>query len=297
MKLQIEVPGSDFQPFWKPEMTHEDYHADKTAVGNSNLKTILKSGQSFVSAMTTVKEQTEPMRFGTLAHMAILEGQKFLDRYIVMPEFWGFTQKGEKTNNANCKEVKDAKARWEMEQAPGAVIVTQEERDDLIGMIESVIKHPDAFNILKDGQTEISGYYADPVTGIKCKIRPDFLSLNLGVLADVKTTTDCSIEEFSKTIWNLRYDFQMGQYCEGSSIISKKKIEFGTFIVVEKKPPYEVAVYIADDLCMEIGQLDYRRALDQLKFEMESGWQRYQMGMQNISLPFYAVQKYQIGGV
>lgn len=287
------IVGEDFEPHWQPDLSDVEYHADKSAVGSSSVRQMLRSPKAFLHSFLNGSEPTDPMKFGTLAHMAILEGDKFRERYVVMPEFVGYTKTGERTTNPNATDIKIQKAQWLESVGPDAVIVTTEERDHLFGMIESVVNHKDAFALLKDGKTEISGYYRDPETGIKCKIRPDFLGFNLGVLADVKTTTDCDMSAFSKSIGNLQYHVQMAMYCEGASIISGKKIEFPAYIAIEKKAPYEVEVYVADEAMMEIGTMEYHKALRALRKAIDTDTWTRPSGLKNIGLPHWFIQNYQ----
>ena len=293
-KLLLETPGPDFEPHWVYELDESAYHADRTAVSSTSLRAILKSPKTFWSQFVDGigKEETDAMKFGRLAHMAILEGEKFKERYRVMPRFSGLTKDGRESEQSG--EARDKRKAWLADQPPGAVVVTEEERDQLLGMIDSVLAHPVASELLKNGGTEVSGYYVDPKTGVKCRIRTDFLSFDGDTLVDVKTTLDCSIQEFSKQVWNRRWDFQLAMYSAGVEAITKQKPKQEVFIAIEKVPPYEVAVYVADDVLMTIGRVDYRRALDKLHACIQANrWEGYSDGIQNLFLPKYVLDMYE----
>lgn len=273
----IEI-NPELTPSWRDDLSNDAYHADKTAVSSSSLKLVLKSPLSFknhfIDGVRT--EPTKAMVFGTLVHTAVLEGMDFLRNYFIVPDF------GDLRSSKNRAK----RDEWTASLPFGAQVVTEQEMRDIEGMLNAVLRHKDAMRLLKDGVTEVSGYYADPVTGIKCRIRPDFLGENLGVLADLKTTVSCTLDDFSRAIWSYRYDFQMAMYAEGIRVITGQKIKYPAFIAVEKTPPYEVAVYVADDGMMDYGLTDYRRALDTLKKSLDSDvWPGYQEGVQNIALP------------
>jgi hypothetical protein len=278
---------------WKPDMPAEIYHADRDSVSSTALRKILKSPKSFYNyAIEGVRtEPTDAMKFGTLVHQVILEGADFLKKYVVAPPFVGYTKDGRESSQS--KEAREAKAAWYAEQAElGSVIVTQQEFDDIRGMLDAIIEHPDAFTLLKDGVTEVSGYYRDPETGILCRIRPDFYSSALRAIVDLKTTQDVSEEEFARSIWNYRYDFQMAMYGEGVSILEQVKVEFHAFIAIEKVKPYEVAVYHADATILEKGAEDYHRALRRLETCIKTNeWPGYQRGITNIALPSWALNR------
>jgi PDDEXK-like domain of unknown function (DUF3799) len=271
---------AEFKPHWKEGLPNEEYHADKNSVSSSGLRKILKSPRSFKTYLDSPPDDpTDAQAFGTLVHQVVLEGPEFLKRYVVAPDFTALY------GHYNSKLHKEGKARW-YEEHRDHIIVTQQEFDDVRGMLDSVIGHPDALALLKDGVTEVSGYYADPETGILCRIRPDFYSPQLRALVDLKTTQSCEEHDFSKSIWNFGYHVQMSMYSEGIQIIDEQKVEHEAFVVVEKKKPYEVAVYVADQALMEKGAQDYHRALRILRNCLGTGvWPGYQQKLQTISLP------------
>jgi hypothetical protein len=277
----IEIVGSEYVNHWNEKQTMAEYHADKTAIGSGKLKTILKSPRTFRAVYEEEqREDTDAFQFGRLVHLAILEPAKFEQTVKLMPDF------GDQRSSKN----RDAKAAWLAELPPGTELCTQEQLDDLRGMIDSLMAHKEAFAALKNGKTEISGYYRDSETGIKCKIRPDFLQFELNALVDLKTTRDCTREAFSRTVWQYRYDFQLAMYAAGIKEITGRAPKFNAILALEKVKPYEVALYVADEAMMERGELDYRKALRTLKKCITENKfnQPYQTETQSIFLPQWA---------
>lgn len=270
---KLLLAPEDFENRWVEGVEDHVYHGDKTSVSSSHLKKVklvsLKTfHHSFFVAGET--EPTEPLRFGKLAHLAILEGEKFKERYIVQPEFWGFTQKGEKTNSANCKEVKEKAAAWLADLPKGSIVCTIEDRENLLGMIDSVLSHRKASEFLNAGIAEVSGYYRDPKTGIRCRIKPDFMCRKRRIITEFKTTVDCREEAFKWQIFGdkfnpLWYDFQLAMQCEGFRQIEKHAVELAAWVAIEKKAPYEIAVHPLTVPTQDIGAIKYRLALDDLK--------------------------------
>lgn len=269
-----------------PGLDIEEYHSDKTAVSSSHVRKILKSPRAFHASFVEgrSKPPTESMKFGTLAHMAILEGQKFRDRYVVSPDF------GDMRSSKN-RAVRDG---FTLEQKlAGKAVCSQEDFDSVVGMVEAIVEHKDAFELLKNGEAEVSGYFADDETKIKCRIRPDFVSFNMGSLVDVKTAREGSIEKFTKSMVDLGYYFQLAMYTHGAMLISNKQIRYGSFIVVEPEYPHEVDVFVMDDAWMEIGMKDYRKAMRRLKGCLETNqWPKRQQQMQNIFPPDWLMKRY-----
>ncbi len=271
----------DFTPHWLPGLTNEQYHADKTSVSSTALKRILKSPLNFYSShmLGFREEESDAFRFGSAFHMALLEPTEFQKMYVLQPEFKG-------TGSVA------ARAEWRESQKPGAVILKEDEYNDLLGMLNSVQRHNGACNILKKGESEVSGYFRDPETGIKCRIRPDFMHLGSMALLDVKTTRDVEATEFSKTMWNYRYDIQMYFYSKAIEIITGRRVKYHLYLAIEKKFPFECAVYNVDEMVLERGKRDCDAAMQKLKTCLDTdAWIGYQNKVEMISLPSWALRE------
>lgn len=280
----------DFEAHWAPQITHEIYHMDKTAVGSSSLVLMLYSPRTFYHGHILGKQKpdTNDMRIGRIIHMALLEGDKFRSRYRVEPIFEGYTQKGELTTNPNAKEVKEKKAAWYDDLPPDAIVVTEEELDQITGMIQSVSEHEQGRYVFTGGIPERAGYYRDPRTGIKMKIMPDFLASDLFMVTDFKSAVSCDQMLFgSKAFSDMRYDLRIWMYAYGVSIIEKKPMpENLIFMVTEKKWPNESAVFYMTSEQKNQAQYDYERAVDRLKDCVDTGkWPMRQTKMEPLWTP------------
>lgn len=292
-----EIVPEDFKPYFVEGMSDEAYHADKTAIGSTSIRHLLDSPAKFYYEFNKVKteedleDEEEHFRIGKMVHMAMLEGTKFQERYVVMPEFVGYTKDGKETKSANALDVIRQREEWTAQmKALGKTICSQKDRDNIIGMCQSVYNHKRAKTMLAEGKPELVGYYRDPETGVKCKIKIDFLPFNLNVLLDLKTTKSCRRQDFSKTIWNLRYDIQLAMYCEGVRIIQGVKVKSPAFLAVEKKGPWECAFFAADNTIMEVGMSDYKRGLRIYKeCLLKKQWPQRQTDVEEIGLPSWAL--------
>ncbi len=272
------IDDGSFVPHWENDVTEEEYHADKRFVGSSSLKKILIwSPKTFHSdfILGRGKLPTPAMRMGKLVHMAILEGDKFEERYVIMPVFEGYTKDGKKTTNANAADVREKKANWLAElqmTKPDAVIVSAEEREDIIGMVKAIKENETASKFFAEGLPEVSGYYVDPETKLKLKFRPDFLSLDRKVMVDLKKSINCKWESFQYDIWSdgtifdpKWYDFQMAMYCEGFAAITGERLKLASWIAVQENHPYENATHPLTGATQALGLVKYRRALRLLR--------------------------------
>ena len=273
------IRDKEFKPIWRQSVNSEAYHQDKTAIGSTTLKTILKSPKHFLASYTEVKQDTEAFRFGRMFHEALLEPHHFTENYKIEPVV-----------DMRTKLGKETRAEFEATLKPHQGRITQIEFDKIQAMIAAIQAHKD-YKFLQGGIAECAGYYADPETGILCKVRPDYFNPEYNLLVDIKTTQDCNRESFAKDIAKFRYQFQMGMYLEGVEQIMGIPVSHGMYVVVEKTFPYQCAFYRVDDIMRQQGVTQYRRALDTLATCMETNtWSPYQTDYQTISLPTWAIE-------
>lgn len=287
----------DYVAHWDDSVPDEQYHADKTAVNYSSLKKMDKSPKAFYASYFLGKneEPTEAMKFGTLAHMAILQGSKFKDAYVVMPEFMGLTLDGKPS--AQSKDAKQKRAAWLADQPPETIITTIEDRDRLFSMIDSILSHRQAHDLLKNGKPEIAGYWRDPETGLRCRMKLDFLPFNVSALLDLKTTQDSLWEEFRRSVESLRYDIQIAMYSEGVKQITGIEPEHKMWMAVESKMPFEVACYEVPPQYEATGKFDLRNCLRQIaECAKAKQWPQRQAEVEYGDMSPWFFKKYELKG-
>jgi hypothetical protein len=271
-------PPENFKPHWKVNLSNEEYHSDRDFVSSSQLKSIITESPAYFKERFDGKPRpkSEAMAIGTLVHHAVLEGEDFIKRYVVMPKFDG---------HANSLIHKAAKKEW-LDAHKNKVIVTEDEIEIIQGTYESIFKHTDACYLLKDSEFERSGYYVDPTTGIRCRIRYDAYNYAERVLIDLKTVRSCKREGFAFSIRDYRYDLSMAMYGDGIGQIDGKAPTDFVFIAVEKTAPFHCAVYALDQRSLNIGFNDYQNSLSLLRQSIETNhWPSYQEEIEEIGLP------------
>lgn len=285
---------SDFKPCWNFNLIEDSYHADKTAVGSGGLRLMLDSPKAFYMGyfLGHEKEVTDEMRLGRMIHLAVLEGTKFKERYKIMPEFSGYTQKGELTTNPNCKEVKDKRERWLSDLPKDAIVTTQEEIEMITGIIDGIMEHQDAKLLFSNGRPEVTGYYRDEETGIRCKVRIDFLPNNFLMPVDLKSTKSSNKRLFGTQAARMRYDIQAFMYMEAIRQIEKINPIMLPFIAVEKKWPWECGVFPYHDGQLIQAEIDYHNALRKLKKCIdENHWPQRQEKAEYMHIPKYFIDE------
>lgn len=203
---------------------------------------------------------------------------------------------------ANGRDVKlwsDVKDEW-LKNNGQRIVLSGEQWEQLHAMESAVRDHPAANRLLSaPGAAELSAYFDDPVSGLLCRFRPDFWRED-GVMVDVKTTEDAGPEEFARSVVNWRYHVQAPYYLDGGMALADagllpkgfKRPKAFVFLVVEKKAPYAVSVYLLTPESLELGRLEYRADLDKLEECMSSGqWPGYGDSIQYLDLPGWYLRK------
>lgn len=269
-----------FQGSWKENVKESDYHGDKTFVSSSAVRLALKSQRAFFRGFVRGfgKEETDAMRFGTAAHLAILEPDQFKKRFVVVKDF------GDMRSSINRAK----KDEWKMGFAGDTVFMEQEDLDRLSWMIESLLEHETAVNMLKDGVREATGYARHPKTGIAMRIKPDFLRHDLSVMPDLKTCVESSYEAFLGAIKRHRYDMQLIHYDIGVLGIHGKPCEDLCWIAVQNREPFDTNVWVMTPGMRELGARHVDRGFERIAEGIRSGeWKATQTQAEPIDFPSY----------
>lgn len=221
------------------------------------------------------EEPTDAMRLGAAFHTCVLEPARFPALYLRAPEGDGRT-----------KAVKDALAALQL-QHPAATFLKPREYDTCLAMRDAVAAHPSA-RVLLDGEHEASAVWADPETGVLCRGRFDAVGRGIGAITDLKSAADASPHRFPLAAYKLGYHIQASHYLSGASALGIEADSFG-MVVVEKEPPYAVAVYQIHAAALHDGDRERRALLDTWAVCESSGtWPGYATEIVILDLPKWA---------
>lgn len=282
--LKIEESRS-FINHWAEDLTNEQYHSNRDFVSSSQLKHLITESPAYFKEYFERRNQktTAAMGLSTLVHHAVLEGEDFIKRYVVMPKFEG---------HANSTIHKAAKAEW-ITAHRHKIIVTEEELETLEGTYESIFNHADASMLLRGSAFERSGFYVDDTTGIPCRIRYDSYDKSSRVISDIKAVRSCKRDQFQFAIRDYRWDMSLAMYGEGIRAIDGAGPDDFVFIAVEKTRPYTVAVYTMAPRTIKIARYDYQNALLKLQSCLTTNsWPTYQSEMEEIDLPEQFIKRH-----
>jgi exodeoxyribonuclease VIII len=113
-------------------------------------------------------------------------------------------------------------------------------------MRDAVRAHPVASKLLSSGRAEQSLVWNDPLTGLGCKGRLDWISDAENRLCDLKTTANLDPPFFASRVARYLYHVQLAWYLDG--LRESEGLEMSACIIaVESTPPHDVAVFLLDE--------------------------------------------------
>ena len=184
------------------------------------------------------REDTAAMQFGRLIHCLLFEPEEVGSRY----RCW----EGRRVGN-------DYKACLTQAQLDGAEVIRAEGQYSLTGAVEaaqSFLRDGRVQALIKAGQAEQSVLATED--GLQCKGRLDWVSTSQHVLTDLKTAAEIEPELFGRSFFRYGYDIKLGLYRRWLSRATNDHWPVEV-IVLESKPPYDVAVIPIPDAVLDAG--------------------------------------------
>lgn len=171
-------------------------------------------------------------------------------------------------------------------QVQGLVPIHRGQLLEASTLARAVRRHPLASAIFSEGVPEQSICWVDEGTGVTCRGRIDWLRDN--AVVDFKTAADASPDAFSKAAFNNGLYMQAAWYIDGIAALGGGERPF-LFVVVEKQPPYLVAVYQLDEYALDLGREKNRQARELFAECTATGeWPGYSSEIETLSLPRWA---------
>jgi hypothetical protein len=237
-------------PGWRDGLSADDYHADRTSVSSSGLRALLPPG---CPAQFRYDRDNPPLPkrefdLGHAAHRAVLgAGEEIV---VTAWDDW---------------RTKTARDERDEIRAAGGVPLLSHEGEQVKAMAAALTQHAVAGPLFAmQGVAERSIYWTDPATGIRCRVRPDWLIERTGltISVDLKTTVDASPAGVQKAIEKYAYHQQDALYCDGihASGLAPDGVRF-LFVFQQKTPPYLVTVRELDEQARDIGRARNEHAL------------------------------------
>jgi hypothetical protein len=231
-------------------MTNEEYHA-ADGISASDFRLLEKSPLHY-EHKELFKLEGSQFDLGSLVHKMVLEPDTLGEEF-VKEDFEGCYL------NKNSKAYKEAKALF-LEEYEGKTVVPVNVWEQAERMTENVMAI--AGGLLRGGEAERSFFVEDNLYEVTRKCRPDYYLEEMGVVIDLKTTSDGSEHGFSKSLYQYRYHRQAAYYLDTLQMAGHNAETF-IFITVETSKPHMVDVWEIDPLSVQAGRDNYTELLMQ----------------------------------
>lgn len=261
-------------------MTNEKYRSMREYLSSSDIKQILDNPYKF--KIDFKAERKDSFILGSLIHTLILEQDKFDRDYLIIPEL-------------NLRTTEGRVKRLEFEdlaKGENKTLVSAEMYAKACDIVSN-FKNTSLYNLFKsDGVAEVS--YFSQIEGVKCKCRPDYVINGRNIILDLKTTSlenGASADVFLKSVANFKYYIQASLYLELTGAD-----EF-YFVVLETKKPFMCGLYKLDNMSLEFGLSEIKRAfeiyknIDKYKKSVYLDFENDYKQVQTLSLPNYVYYK------
>lgn len=173
----------------------------------------------------------------------------------------------------------------------GRIPIPATDYKNMTSMLKAVNSHHTAAGLVRDAFVEQS-YFVTDENGIVRKCRPDIITANGRIMADLKTTEDVSLLGFGRTIAQRRYHVQGAFYLDIMRLLyGDDAPQIFCFIAAQKKRPYDVAVHYLTEEQIAVGRALYQQDLARLVQYREANYWPGQDGGQILeaALPGWAM--------
>jgi hypothetical protein len=294
MTHEPQMPAETYGLFTKGEITQEQYFK-LPHINSSGLRTFSKRTPAhfyYEKNKVSNRLSTPAQILGSAIHCFILEGDEFFKRYHVMD-----TEVDRRTTAG-----KDA---YKLAALSGKIVLSLHEAEVIRGISNGVKMHTPLMDMLSTAHKEAVALWQDPVAVTDCKAKFDAILSN-GDLLDIKTTAgdgkgikDASSSSFSKAIVNYGLNMQAAFYMEGYRHATGKTPEWFYWAVIEKEPPYAIALYrvaYTSQLIQESIAFNERQLLKYDDCLRSNIWPGFSKEAQAIDMPIWAYTNLQEDG-
>lgn len=256
------------------DISNNEYHSS-AGISRSMLMDFKRSPYHYwhkhLSGYHQREESTPEMNLGSAVHTLVLEPEKFSQEFFVISQ---------KTRPSKGTPP----ALKNIEAAAGRIILTPSEESHAKIMAARLQSETHAQSLLKDCRVEQSIYFTHKPTGLQVKSRPDAW-LN-GLAIDLKTSGDASYRAFQSSAMTYGYFLQTAFMAHALESVGETMESFVN-LVVEKKSPYPIAVYMISDDALAYGLKQFDDLMMGLAHCLENDkWNGY--GIRILEVPGYA---------
>jgi hypothetical protein len=232
------------------DCTNRQYHSDSEFLSSSDLKNIITDPQKFyfekVLGQKPPEKENPHYDIGSLVHGLILEP------HLVQEEFAFFA--GLRKQGPQFEMFKQANK--------GRVIISHPQRLKCEYYVSCYKKRQEAVELIKGGFAEQT--ICVELDGIKIKVRTDYINVDKGYIADVKTSGFAvDYDSFQVTCNNYMYPLSAALYCKAAEMHYGKKFDF--YWIAISKVDAACEVFKMKDETKQRGELEIAKAINKYK--------------------------------
>lgn len=272
-------------------MDIKDYHND-LALSSSKIRQILKSPAHYEYAINHGVKATDAMILGDAIHAFVLEPNRFNDMYEEVADVY-LRKTGE-------HEVGDPKL-----DADGDPIIMLKDRNstglDIKGeqykkfnCMREAIRKSEVIKNMLISSTHTEYTIKSKLMGFEVKCRPDTMSVDDGIIWDVKTVgglSDKPSDNFIRDLLEFGYDVQAALYkilCEDHF---KREFEFRFMCIDVKKDVCGIKEWKMSDELIELGERRLKWCLNKIKEYNETKESRvYECNSEELKADYKALE-------
>lgn len=272
-------------------ISEERYHADpviEPSLSRSVIKELVtktpahvKYGHPRLNPCHQPEESKAAFDLGTAAHALLLQGEDKAE-ILDYPDWRSGKAKAERDEARRLGKIPFLKHQWDEVLAMVAAARKQiAESVDLQGV-----------NLLTDGNAEQTLVWKE-ISGIWCRVRPDWWSNDREIMVDYKTTgKSADPDDFIKNVISMGYDIQDQFYSRGANRLTGKLPKF-VFVAQETEAPYLCSFICLDPEFKQMGFEKMERGMDIWERCMKSNkWPGYPKRACHISPPSWALAQW-----
>lgn len=247
-------------------------YASMPGVNWTRLKHMRDSPLAYRHALEAEAPDTDTLALGRITHTLVFEPEHFKADYAV----WTGGRRAGKEWDAFC------------ERHAGQTILRDDDLVTAHDMAEAVKRHPDVRPYLAGGEFERIATWTDPRTGLACKARLDWIVPKRRTVVELKTAVSIEARRFGLACHRYGYHCQIAHQVNGCTHGFGWTPERRKFVVVEKAPPHDVAVFDVSEEHLDIGATELAGLLERLKLCTDANhWPGRYEGEQALQLPAF----------
>jgi len=265
------------------EMPDVEYHAAE-GLSSHGCMDLLVSPARFQARRLFPEAPSAAMKLGSMFHASVLEPDRFARSWACAPEV-----------DRRTKAGKEALALW-AEENPGVEPVAPEDWARVLGMRDAIWRHPEAAELLSDGDSEVSIFAEEGCLVRKARI--DHYSPR-GLVIDLKSTESIEPRAFGAAAARYSMHLQGAWYLDLAREAGLRASHF-VHIAVESQPRvvspdgllvHAAAIYVMPEEVIERGRVLGRRAT-QLYLECVEldRWPGYAAGISELQFPAWGLR-------